>query len=514
MKTKNIIVSKNTSKISKVLLLTSSFEEIAMMTATKKYHTGVKNDDNSHYPVGLAYLHSYLESSDYQVRTLFLNNYGYSFCLKEIKKTIIEFQPQVVGLQIITANRVSSYSLIEYIHKHYPSIQIIVGGIHTTIMYEQLLKKFNYIIAVLGEGEITVMELLKELDCKNPNLKKIDGLAFWKKNSVIVTKTRKLITDLDILPFPRHEDFIDKNINIGQILTTRGCPFNCSFCSLDLISRRNVRYRSVKNVVDEIEYLINNFPQINELWIIDDSFFLDNDRVINICKEIIKRKIKIDFVCSGRAKPISKKMVKWLEKANFKRVLLGLESGDAEVLKKCHKAITPENIIEAFKVFSSSKIDLLLLLIVGLPGETSVTVKTTIELVKQLQRIKYTYIKDVSILAIYPGTEVYEIAKTSGMLDDNYWLDNKPTPIFTVENSQNQLLSYKEEMLNNISLSRLITPAGFISQLTMLPYCLKYLSSYRNQIPEVLAGSLNLMLPPIVYNVAQGLYRKIRVLNK
>ena len=164
-------------------------------------------------------------------------------------------------------------------------------------------------------------------------------------------------------------------------------------------------------------------------------------------------------------KPLSEKMIKKLEQANFKKVLLGLESGDEGILKTSHKMITQTDVVNAFTLFSKSKISILAFLIVGLPGENMKTIlKTAKADKKRVQKIKYVYYNDVSVLAVYPGTEIYEIAKKKGMIDDNYWLTNKPNPIFTVEHSEEKLLYFKGVLLKHISLDRFFTPAGFIAQ--------------------------------------------------
>jgi len=455
--------------MTKVLLVTSSFEDVRVPQA--------KTNEESHYPIGLAYLHSYLESKNIDVDALYLNHKDYQYCFKKVIEKIKTFSPNIIGFQILTCNRVSTYQLIEHIHKNYPKIKIIVGGIHATMMYKQLIEKYPFLIAVLGEGEITFIELIKEFNKKNSNLKKIDGIGFYEKNSVTRTKPRKLIENLDILPSPKHELFFKNPKRYsGCLLTSRGCPFNCSFCCLNPEAKRIVRFRSVKNVVDEIEYMVKKFPQMTEIFIHDDSFFIDNKRVIEICEEIIRRKIKKDFVCSGRFKPISEELVRSLERANFKRVLLGLESGDNGILKSCHKGITQDDVIKTFKLFSKSQINLKTFLIIGLPGENIQTIKETARFIKKIQKIKYvSYGNFPVILFVYPGTEVYEIAKSKGMIDDEFWLSDKQIPMYTAENSYEELKKFGDILLNNICYKRIITPKGFKAQFEMIPYLTKYI---------------------------------------
>lgn len=455
---------------SKVLLVTSSFEGVKLIPQAR-------TSDESHYPIGLAYLHSYLESKNIEVKTLWLNHKNYDSCFKEVIKNIEKFSPEMVGFQMLTSNRVSTYRLIEHIHKNYPEMKLVVGGIHSTIMHKQLITKYPFLIAVLGEGEITFVELIEELNKKKPNLKKIDGIAYYEDNVVTRTKPRQVIDNLDILPFPKHELFFkDSKRYSGCMLTTRGCYFSCSFCCLNPEIKRMVRFRSVKNVVDEIEEMVNKFPQMTEIFIHDDSFFVDNERVIKICDEIIQRKIKTTFVCSGRIKPISKEMIKKLEQANFTRVMVGIESGDNSILKACHKGITQEDIEKTFRLFTKSKINLKTFMITGLPGENIKTINETARFIKKIQKIKYvSYPNFLNILMVYPGTEVYEIAKSKGMVSDEFWLSDKETPLYTAENSYKELNNLGNILLDNISFYRILTPRGFKAQFEMIPYILKHL---------------------------------------
>jgi radical SAM superfamily enzyme YgiQ (UPF0313 family) len=441
-----------------VLLLTTSIEEHQRSPIVQT---------NSHYPIGLAYLHSYIESKGHEVGLLFLNDFDYETCYQTVRDRIKAKHFDVVGFQLLAFNRTSAFRLIEEIHQEYPDIKIIIGGVHTTVMYEQILNRFPYLIAVLGEGELTFTELLACFEKKEP-ISSVKGIAFVQNGQVVLNPARELIDNLDDLPFPKHELFFHPNRTRGNILTSRGCPFSCSFCCLDSISHRRVRFRSVSNVIAEIEWMVKNFPQMTYIWIHDDSFFLDQRRVLDFCDQIVKRNIKIRFICSARFKPVSKEMITALEKAGFFQVLFGLESGSARILKSCKKNITPEDVIYTYQLFAKSKIITTTFLIVGLPGENEETVQETIDLVKKIQKIKYTLYSDIGILTIYPGTEVYEIAKRNHFIDDSYWLTDQFVPFFQAEHSLAELIEYKNQILNHVALDRFLTPKGFFKQLDRL----------------------------------------------
>jgi len=453
----------------KILLISAASEEPYGDGRVKK--PSVKIDDQSHYPLGIAYLHSYLEAQGHEVKTLFLCSYNHEESEAIVKETLGHWLPDVVGFQVLADNRLSTYKFIDFFHEVYPSIKLLAGGIHASIMYKQLITKFPYLIIVRGEGELTFAELSTKIFAEKPQLEEIDGIAFWKDGEILATRPRALIEDLDSLPWPKHEIFFNDKRTLGNLLTTRGCPFNCSFCCLDTISRRRVRYRSVKNVVDEIEYMINKFPQLSRIWIHDDTFFINNQRAIDFCDEVIKRKINIKFVCSGRFKPLSELLIKKLEEANFVHICLGLESGNQQILNKAHKGIMRQDVINAFELFAKSKINIFPFLVVGLPGETETTIADTGLFVQELQRIKYVhYMEGIAILMVYPGAEIYEIAKEAGIINDNYWLKDKPTPFFLAEHSQAELFAFKELLLDYICCDRIFRPRAFRLQWRMIPY--------------------------------------------
>ncbi|MBI5100216.1 MAG: B12-binding domain-containing radical SAM protein [Nitrospirae bacterium] len=454
---------------SNILLLSSSFED--------ETRSATIHPDN-HYPIGLGYIHSFLESNGHNVRTLFLNDYPFDDCLHIVEENIINNKPSIVGIQVLTNNRVSSFRVIDYLNNFHPSIYIVIGGIHASLMHEQILKKYPYVIAVLGEGEITFSELVKCIGTEK-DIGSVNGIAYCDDHgNVIRTPQRELIPDLDALPFPKHSVFFQKNRKVAGILTSRGCPFLCSYCCLDTVSRRKVRYRSVDNVIREILYLKNSFPNLRTIWIHDDSFFLDNNRAISICDEIAKNKIKLKFICSGRMKPVSMNLVKSMERAGFTYVLLGLESGSGKILNNCHKGITPDDAINIFRLFKNSSIELATFLIVGLCGEDENSISETINLVQTLQKIKYTFYGDIGVLYIYPGTEIYEIAKKKHIIDDNYWMSDKPVPYFTAEHTVDKLFEFKNTILDSISFMRIFSERGFKAQRAMLPnaivYCMKH----------------------------------------
>jgi len=423
---------------------------------------------DGHYPLGLAMLHAVADRAGHQVETLYLVGETEPVSTAKVLDAVRRHDAQVLGFSVITDNRVATFRAIEAARTRFPDLRIILGGVHVTVMHEQILKRYPETVAVLGEGEVTLIDLLDAFETGR-DLATVAGIAFMRDGELVKTACRPLIEDLDSLPPPRHDLFYTPQRTVGQLLTSRGCPFKCSFCVLDATSQRKVRARSPEKVVDEIELLLTRQPQTEFIHIYDDQFFADNKRVIAICDEIVRRGIQCRFVCQGRVKPISRELVLALERANFVTVTLGLESGSQAILDKCHKKITRQDVERAVALFADSPIEIAVLLIIGLPGETLATVLETAETCRSLQGIKYhAYDSRIQDLFIYPGTEIYEIAKAAGQLDDDFWLGDGDCPRFHAELRDPEYTVFREVLLTQLSASRIFAPGGFVAQRGMI----------------------------------------------
>lgn len=480
-----------------------------LLTCTSIEDTSRTEDSaDSHYPLGLAYLHSYLEKhSEHEVETHFLNNVDSDTCFKKIKEEIETFQPDVVGISIMTFSRTSSYRMIEYLSENHPHIKIVLGGMHPTVMWKNMLKKYTDCVIVVGEGEITFHELL---DCyeNDGDLSQILGIAYHNGEEIVKTGERDLIDDLDTLEFPKHEIFLWEGKKMANLLTSRGCPFKCNFCVLDHISLRKVRFRSANDVCDEIEEILKICPTVETIWLHDDAFMINKKSTMALCKEIIRRGIKTNFTCSARFRPVSRELIKLMEQAGFNHVLYGLESGAQNIMDDMKKGINKDHIRYATSLMAESNIKTTAFLIVGLPGETQETIDETINFVQEMQFNNYLYYDDIGVAMIYPGAEVYTIAKSRnlevegyGVLDDDYWLTDLEVPHYLCENTLEQLFAWKEQIRNAIALTRIDKPANFLKQKKMLPSLIKYSFKFgMHGIINMLHGSLqkHQLLPELI----------------
>jgi len=463
---------------------------------------GLSNEKNEEqFPMGLLYLDAILKKKGFEVLTKDYTLWSEEHALIAIKREIEKFNPDVVGITVMTMTRVSTFKSIKLIKEIRPSIKLVLGGIHASVMHKQLLEHFPIDAICIGEAEDNLPKLLLSL-LKNKSLKKIKGIAYKKNNEVFVNPSMELRRELDSLPFPSYDVFMKPSIKKVQILSSRGCPFRCNFCCLHLVSRQMWRPRDPKKVVDEIEFILKKYPWVDTIQFLDDTFTLNNQRVIDICKEIINRKIKVNFYGQARIKPITREMVYWMEKAGFTSIYFGIETGSEKLMSEMHKGATKKDCIDTFNIFKEfPKIKIEKFIIVGLPGETAETVKETILFIKALQKLKVHRMEFfyAAPLWVFPGTEIYQMAVKAGKMNDLYWLTDKPVPFFTVEHSEKWLM----KMSNKIVIETMISVGlGYfikklISKLTLSPehYIKRFLRITSDKKLESIKNSVD--LPPI-----------------
>lgn len=313
-------------------------------------------DHESKEPLGLLYLTSVLRNEGYQVSVLQADFYGLS--VEQTAKIIQFHNPSVVGFSVTQRASVAALKIIDLLRKGGFTGHITTGGYLPTLCTEELLSYTNGIDSVvMGEGEITFLELVRCLDC-GKDWQKIQGIAYKDNNEVIINEPRPAIEDLDSIPFPARDLLSDafNRMEYATLISSRGCYGNCTFCSQNTFKRRNPgkrwRGRSPKNVVDEIEMLQTDYG-IHTFKFDDDNIFgpgeLGRQRIIGICEEIIKRKLKVNLMAYCRINDVNRETMLLMKEAGFERLLIGVESSIPSTLKKYKKGIAPRQIKEAFK---------------------------------------------------------------------------------------------------------------------------------------------------------------------
>jgi len=392
-----------------------------------------------HPPLGLAYLAAYLEKNGHEVKILdaLAEGRGKSTSIgkltrfgltdEKIKRKIADFQPNVVGVSVMFTAFVSDAEQVAKITKSVNrNIVIVFGGAHVSIDPIETLKNKAVDYAIKGEGEISFLNLLSALQKKEP-LSQVAGLTYRQKKQIIQNPAPSLIKNLDDLPYPaRHllpmslysqlKDSLSMCQPSTSIITSRGCPGNCVYCSVQAIWGRTWRARSPKNVVNEIQILIKKYD-IREVRIQDDSVSIDGDRLEGICDEIIKRKIDIKWTTpNGIAHwTLNKKLIKKMKQSGCYRITFGIESGDSQMRRWIGKPYSLKQAKELTKYANKIGLWTVATNIIGFPYETKKQIEKT---------INFAIKSDVDFALFFrlgprPGTPIYDIFEKEGWLPKN-----------------------------------------------------------------------------------------------
>ena len=373
-------------------------------------------DNYGIYPnISLAYVAGALQKAGHEL--IFLDAMASEYSLNDMAARVKKFNPYIMMFTITTYLFHETIKVIDYFRK-ISSAKVIVGGQHVTLFPKETLLKKEIDIGIVGEAEETVVELLEAIE-KNKNIKNIRGICCREKEKIVLTMPREKIKNLDTVPFParnllpmnKYYSFISKYKNYTILMSSRGCTFQCTFCEQ---RSGDIRYRSTKNVVDEIEECYYKY-NVREIDVFDPLFTINKKRVIEICKEMQKRGLKIAWSCRSRVDTIDEEMLIEMKKAGCYRIYFGIESGDEQILKNIKKFTKKEQIKKA--IFLTKKHGVLAFgyFMFGNPGETRQSIKNTINLAKSLP-LDYAQFNRLSNL---PGTTMYEDLKEEMGYD--YW---------------------------------------------------------------------------------------------
>ena len=391
------------------------------------------------YPLALAYLGTVLENESHKITAYDFIHKPWEDVKDRIKEILVKEKPEIVGVSCMTTNRTASFEIAKLAKSLNPYVTVILGGVHSSLMYKQILEKLPVDFVVIGEAEETIVELLKELKKKKPDYTKIKGIAFKNKNQVIKTDIRPYIKDLDKLPFPNHHYFEDniKRYKTLYVTTSRGCPFACKFCSTSVHWGRVRRQRSVDNVIEEIKTLKDKYPYAEKIVFNDDEFILNKGWAKEFCSRLIKENLGLKWWCCVRVTSVDEEIVSLMKKAGCFAVTLGIESGSPKILNYINKNIDRNLVKKAFDTCEKYGLPAGMFLMVGLPGENSKTIKETISLMKEINSGNLGL---PGLFQVYPGNETYNLAKQQGFITDDYWITDKYAPFYTYEHSKYKLL--------------------------------------------------------------------------
>ena len=367
-------------------------------------------------PIGIMYLAAVLEINNYEVTILDAEAANMSF--EDTVAYIQNQNPDILGITTPTALFNASIDISKRMKEHNREIKVVLGGPHISAMPKESLVPEPIDFIVTGEGENSFLELIRTIEQKS-DYSGVKGIGYKKDGQAVVNPSRELILNLDDVPFPaRNLVDTEKYLNLytGEkhtiMVSSRGCPYHCIFCDSHITFGHRVRFRTPDNVIDEIKEVVGKY-NIGQITFSDDTFTINKERTIEICRKIVENRINVSFICASRVNTIDEDRLQWLKRAGCSQITFGIESGNNDILKILKKGITVDQARHAVRITKKSGIETHASYIIGVPGESLATIDSTIKLAKELA----TDYAQFCIATPLPGTELWDIAKRKGLIN-------------------------------------------------------------------------------------------------
>lgn len=429
----------------KILLINPSLREADI----GHYSKIIEKQRGIYPPLGLAYVASSLEENGHKTKIIDCDTD--IKLLKNIGEIYRKYDPDLVGIYHMTWTFGQAKWIAQKIREINTDAKIVVGGPNVSSFPKLTLKYADFDYAVKGEGEITTNELVDAIERGDKGLGKIRGLVFKENNAnrIVENPDRPLISDIDAIPFPawhllsinKYFDVFTREKKFATIITSRGCPFNCTFCDKKNRMGRKWRARSPENVLNEIE-LLNTKHKIREFMFFDDIFTVNKKRVLELCKGIKERKLDIIWECRARVDQVDRELLAKMREAGCYRIRYGMESGDDEILRMMKKGITVSQIRDCAKITKEAGIENFAYFMMGSPQETPETLEKTLNLALEIDPDFVSFSKTILI----PGCEMFDWAANNGGIAPNHW----------------ELFLYGEETDSAPALSTNVLPEEFV----------------------------------------------------
>jgi radical SAM superfamily enzyme YgiQ (UPF0313 family) len=398
------------------------------LTADELFVRGSKTSASIIPPLGIAYIAAYLRKHGHECRIL--DGVAQPYPLEKICKLVRGYD--IIGITVVSTYAVRVIELIQALKRSGISEPVVVGGPHVTVMPESLLER-GADFAVIGEGELTMRELVECL-AGNKNIEQVPGLVFYKNGRFVYTPPRPHIDPLDRIPLPAR-DLLPMHMYRSSIarstrqpshsmLTSRGCPGVCTFCSKKTFGIKT-RYFSVARIVEEF-FILRNKYGAKDVAVWDDNFVTNHEMVLAVCEQLKKRNFNIPWSVESRIDVVNRKVLYALKEAGCTFIAYGIESGSQRVLEHINKQITKEEIVEAIHMTKEVGIQIRGYFMLGLPTETKEEMEDTIRFAIELD----TELVSFTIFVPLPGTAEYRRALKSGTFVDPQYYLHKVVPEF------------------------------------------------------------------------------------
>ena len=386
-------------------------------------------------PIGLAYVAAYLEREGYSVRIMDMAVTDVDD--RALKSEIMRTAPRLVGISFMTNQFREAVRISNIVKEVDRNITVAAGGPHVSALPGEILALGQVDIAVIGEGEETMAEVMGVLlNSKSGGLGSIRGVAYKKDGKVNINAPRGPVRDPDSLPFPAWHLLPldgysvpctggDAAEHVYAVISSRGCPNNCVFCDSHTVFGKRFRGRTARNIFDELLYLNRNF-RASQFDFVDDTVTADKNRMLELCRLILEGGHRFKWMCNSRANTVDPEMLGIMKKAGCVRIEFGVESGDERVLRLMKKGVTIEEIKDAHRFAREAGLGIGSFVMVGNMGEDIASVEKTNRLLRELE----TDDVYVSIATPFPGTELYGIARENGWLRTADWSEYVTAPTY------------------------------------------------------------------------------------
>jgi radical SAM superfamily enzyme YgiQ (UPF0313 family) len=413
---------------------------------------GVTRSDTMYYPYWMAYATGAVEQSG--VNCIFLDSPGEGWDYDIVLQKAKAFQPQLIVMDTTTPSIYNDVEVLNKLKEQFPSAKFAMVGTHATATMEEtfgLTSHLDYIAR--GEYDYTVRDLALSLE-NGGKIVDIPGLAWRANGNIVYNPQRDFIKNLNDLPFV--SDVYKRHLNIFNyfnpdclypnitLLTGRGCPYKCSFCLFThTISGFKVRFRSVDNVLEELQHIEKIFPEAKAYFFEDDIFTINEKRCVELCEGMIKRGIKLKWNANSRA-DISLETLRVMKRAGCRALCVGFETGNQEIIDAYGKRLTVEDYHRFAKYAHKVGITFHGCFIVGGPGENRKTMMKTLKMALKLKPDTAQFYP----LMVYPGTPEYDRMRDNGMLvttDYEKWLTTTGLHnciLRTVDSSPEELIRF------------------------------------------------------------------------
>ncbi|MBI4833093.1 MAG: radical SAM protein [Candidatus Lindowbacteria bacterium] len=379
-------------------------------------------------PLGLAYLGGELLRTKHHVAGIDLMLSKPEEARADLARRVFDLEPDIVGVTCNSHERLAAFEAARWI-KNMMDIPVVMGGPHVTFTAEQTLHKVRQVdIVALHEGEHTLRDICDTMQAGG-NMEEVKGIVFRQNGRMLKTHPRPFITNLDSLPMParhlfEHDKYdlylpIEDRPKAVHIVSSRGCPYPCFFCSATRMAGGKARMRSAEHVVREIEAVVESFPLYKWIFFYDDHFTLARERVMEICERMIQKRFNLNWGCYGRADSLDRELLRQMKAAGCRMISFGIESGSDYVLRLMGKRVNRQVIEQAITLTKAEGIIARCSFFFGYPGERFIDVLRTLRMINKMGLVKDEVVWS-ECPVLYPGTVLFDKLVREGFVSRDF----------------------------------------------------------------------------------------------